>query len=82
MEEEYAWSFEVGEGIGSPEGGSGLAPAAGGGAIEGGTPGVLHVRRTSYYHFGGKRVAMRQVDSWGGDVLYYLAGDHVRSLNA
>jgi RHS repeat-associated protein len=39
--------------------------------------GVLYVRRTSYYYFGGQRVAMRQTGSWGGDVVYYLVSDHL-----
>ncbi|HSJ58065.1 MAG TPA: hypothetical protein VLC95_12845, partial [Anaerolineae bacterium] len=53
------------------------APAGEGGEIESGLAGVLYVRRTSYYYFGAQRVAMRQVDTWGGDVVYYLLSDHL-----
>ena len=61
---------------------AGDEPAGEGGEIENGLAGVLYVRRTSYYYFVGQRVAMRQVDTWGGDVVYYLLSDHVRSANA
>ncbi|MBN1139990.1 MAG: Ig-like domain-containing protein [Anaerolineae bacterium] len=52
-------------------------PAGDGGEIESGMAGVLYVRSTSYYYFGGQRVAMRQTSSWGENVVYYLVTDHL-----
>jgi hypothetical protein len=36
---------------------------------------------TSYYHFGGQRVAMRVVPAMGPQQVYYLHGDHLGSAS-
>jgi hypothetical protein len=41
-----------------------------------GVQSTLPPRVRKYYFFGSQRVAQRQIDEFGADVLYWLAGDH------